>query len=41
MSGKELKTIYFLKGYNADNSHLIFLGQKKQQKKKKTKGINS
>ena len=35
MSGKVLKTIYFLKGYNADNSNLILLGLKK-----KTKGIS-
>ena len=28
MSGKVLKTIYFLKGYNADNSNLILLGLK-------------
>ena len=31
MSGKVLKTIYFLKGYNADNSNLILLGLKKQR----------
>ena len=28
MSGKVLKTIYFLKGYNADNSNLILVGLK-------------
>ena len=29
MSGKVLKTIYFLKGYIDDNSNLILLGLKK------------
>ena len=29
MSGKVLKTIYFLKGYNADKSNLTLLGLKK------------
>ena len=31
MSGKVPKTIYFLKGYNADNSNLILLGLKKNK----------
>ena len=31
MSGKVLKTIYFLKGNNADNSNLILMGLEKQR----------
>ena len=31
MPGKVLKTIYFLKGYNADSSNLILLGLEKQR----------
>ena len=31
MPGKVLKTIYFLKGNNADNLNLILLGAKKQR----------
>ena len=31
MSGKVLKTIYFLKGNNVDNSNLILLGLEKQR----------
>ena len=31
MSGNILKTIYFLKGNNADNSNLILFGQEKQR----------
>ena len=31
MPGKVLKTIYFLKGRNADNSNLILLGLEKQR----------
>ena len=31
MPGKVLKTIYFLKGSNADNSNLIILGLEKQR----------
>ena len=31
MSGKVLKTIYFLKDINADNSNLILLGLEKQR----------
>ena len=31
MSGKVLKTIYFLKGNNAHNSNLILLGLEKQR----------
>ena len=31
MSGKVLKTIYFLKGNDADNSNIILLGLEKQR----------
>ena len=31
MSGKTLKTIYFLKGINAYNSKLILIGLEKQR----------
>ena len=31
MPGKVLKTIYFLKGSNANNSNLILLGARKQR----------
>ena len=31
MPGKVLNPIYFLKGYNADNSNLILFGLEKQR----------
>ena len=32
MSGKVLKTVYFLKGNNADNSNLILMGLEEQRR---------